>query len=163
MIPINILIVDPEQSTREDLRERASRAFPHSAVTAFGNPLDALKYSYSNEFDVLFTDIRLSPIDGYELIKALQQRRSFLSYVISGSRDRPDNLDWMLVNGYYAKPLAPEELELLASRPELREVGGPQPAALTEIQLDAVSGGANPRPEGEDLSARSILRKLFHQ
>ena len=118
-MPINILIVDPEERTRAELCKKVSRIFPRSSVASFCNPLDALKYSFANSFDILFTDIRLRPIDGYELIKALQQKQSFRSYVISGSRDRPDNLDWMRLSGYYAKPLALEELEAIAKAEKL--------------------------------------------
>lgn len=118
-----ILAVDPQPDSLRDLCEKLRRTFPEETVAAFGNPLDALQFGERNPFELLFTDVRLRPFDGYELIKALRQKRAFRAYVVSGSRDQPDRLDWMNISGSYAKPVSAEELarlkEQLAGEEEL--------------------------------------------
>ncbi len=111
-----IMAVDAEPSALDDLREKLCSAFPQQTVVAFGNPLDALKYAEEHPIDLLFTDVRLRPFDGYELIRTLRQKQAFYAYVVSGSREHPDDLSWMNVNGCYTKPVQSAELRELACR-----------------------------------------------
>ena len=110
-----ILAVDAEPDSLRDLNEKLCMFFPKQTVASFSNPLEALKYAEGKKIDMLFTDVRLRPIDGYELIKALRQKQSFYAYVISGTREHPDDLRWMNVNGCYPKPISREELEQIRS------------------------------------------------
>lgn len=111
-----IVIVDADCETLRDLSEKLAAVFPNDTISAFGNPLEALKYAEGHKVDVLFTDVRLRPIDGYELIKALRQKQSFYTFIVSGSKEHPDDLSWMNVNGCYTKPVASSELLSLAAR-----------------------------------------------
>lgn len=104
------MAVDAEPDFLKDLYEKLSAYFPRETVATFSNPLDALAYADRNRVDLLFTDVRLCPIDGYELIGALREKQSFYAYVISGTRERPDDLQWMNVNGFFPKPISREEL-----------------------------------------------------
>lgn len=106
-----IMAVDAEPVTLADLRQKLSAVFTGETIAAFTNPLDALQFAEKNRIELLFTDVRLRPFDGYELIRALRQTQAFRAYVVSGSREQPDRLDWMNVNGCFAKPIASEELQ----------------------------------------------------
>ena len=110
-----IMAVDAEPGSLQDLREKLILSFPKQTVAAFSNPLEALKFADQNKIDMLFTDVRLRPIDGYELIKAMRQKQSFYAFVISGSKEHPDDLRWMNVNGCFAKPITAEELMKIRS------------------------------------------------
>lgn len=105
-----IMAVDAQPETLADLREKLHAAFPKDTIASFADPLEALKYAERNKIDLLFTDVRLRPIDGYELVKVLRQKQSFYAYIISGTRECPDDLRWMNVNGCYAKPITAAEL-----------------------------------------------------
>lgn len=108
-----IAIVDQTAGDGKDLAKKLQAAFPKSEIVVYHNPLELLKASYSHKIDLLFTDLRLRPIDGYELIKAMRQTQPFFAYVVSGSREHPDNLDWMNINGYFLKPVSVAELTSL--------------------------------------------------
>ena len=108
-----IMDVDAERESLEDLCRKLRATFPGATIAAFYNPLDALKFAEDNRIDLLFTDVRLRPFDGYELIKALRQKQTFYAYVISGTKEHPDDLAWMNTNGCYAKPITLEELREL--------------------------------------------------
>ena len=130
-----ILAVDPQPDSLRDLREKLLRTFPGETVAAFANPLDALQFGEQNAFELLFTDVRLRPFDGYELIKSLRQKRMFRAYVVSGSRDQPDRLDWMNVSGSFSKPVSMEELGRLKAQLDHRTEEpdeGPAPSRPSE-------------------------------
>lgn len=107
---MNILAVDADPASLAALQTKLQGAFPDAEVTSFRNSLDAIKYGMSHTVNILFTDVRLRPVDGYFLIETLRARQTFLAYVVSGTREKPDSLDWMNVNGYFAKPITEDEL-----------------------------------------------------
>ncbi|MEG1684119.1 MAG: response regulator, partial [Oscillospiraceae bacterium] len=107
---MNIVAVDHEPTTLEDLTKKLRTVFPTSIIKGFNNPIEPLQYAQSNKIDMLFTDVRLRPFDGYELIKILGQTQSFYSYVVSGSKEHPDDLRWMKVTGTFSKPITTTEL-----------------------------------------------------
>lgn len=106
-----IVVVDADPESLEDLKGKLCAVFPSESVAAFNNPLEALKFGETNRISLLFTDVRLRPFDGYELIKVLQQKQNFFTYIVSGTREHPDDLRWMNVNGCFTKPVSVEELE----------------------------------------------------
>lgn len=106
-----ILAVDGDANALRDLREKLCTAFPEEVIAAFDNPLNALKFGTQNQVSLLFTDVRLRPFDGYELIRALRQKQTFRAYVVSGTREQPDHLEWMNVSGCFTKPVPLEELQ----------------------------------------------------
>lgn len=106
-----IIAVDSDKKALCEFEKRLHEVFTKETIKTFNNPLDALKYADQNTIDILFTDIRIKPIDGYELIKSIRQKQQCFAYVISGSKENPDDLSWMAVNGYYAKPVSVEELQ----------------------------------------------------
>jgi two-component SAPR family response regulator len=105
-----IVAVDADSGSLEELKRKLAEIFEHDSVAAFTSPLEALKFAESNKIDLLFTDVRLRPFDGYELIKALRQKQSFYAYIVSGTKEHPDDLGWMNVNGYLSKPVSLGEL-----------------------------------------------------
>lgn len=108
---MRILVVDAEKETRDDLAAKLGRRFPGSSIVSFGNSLEVLKFTANNKFDLLFTDVRIQPFDGYEMIRILrQQNQLFCTYVVSGTKNKPDDLRWMDVNGCFAKPVTENEL-----------------------------------------------------
>ena len=109
---MNIVAVDQDERMLMDLKEKLGNIYPGTQVKTFKNPLDVLKFAEYNEIDLLFTDVRLKPFDGYEMIRALRQKRAFKVYIVSGSRENPDNLNWMNVNGCFSKPVTLEELKV---------------------------------------------------
>lgn len=106
-----IVAVDAEPDSLNDLCTKIRAVFPKESVVPFQNPLEVLKFADQNSIQLLFTDVRLRPFDGYELIKTLRQTQSFFAYVISGTREHPDDLRWMNINGCFAKPITREELQ----------------------------------------------------
>ena len=110
-----IMVVDAAQDMRQDLVRKLQNVFPGSEIADFGNSLEALKYAARHDFALLFTDVRIQPFDGYELIRILrQQNHAFGAYVVSGTKSRPDDLRWMNVNGSFSKPVSVEELMQVA-------------------------------------------------
>lgn len=113
---MNILAVDACPESLRDLADKLRQVFPEDTVAAFSDPLAALKFGNEYGVELLFTDVRLRPIDGYELVKVLLQKSSLYAYIVSGSPEKPDDFGWMNVNGCFTKPVGTGELLTLRQK-----------------------------------------------
>ena len=111
-----ILAVDACPESLCDLSDKLRQIFPEDTIASFSDPLSALKFGNTYGVDMLFTDVRLRPLDGYELIKVLQQKKPLFAFVVSGSAEKPDDLRWMNVSGCFTKPVSTEELILMRQK-----------------------------------------------
>lgn len=145
------MVVDHEQAALADLTQKLRTTFPGSVVKGYNNPIEPLQFAQKNKIDMLFTDVRLKPFDGYELVKILGQTQSFRSFVVSGTKEKPDDLSWMKVNGTFSKPVSLEELAkvrdgLLLQKSEPLQQKPSQAKEAKETQKVKVAPAAKPKP-----------------
>ena len=76
-----VLIVDDESTGRSILTKIIQQVEDDVSVTAFDNPLDALKWLDDNHPDLIITDYRMPDMNGVELIRQIQEK--------PGSQDIP--------------------------------------------------------------------------
>jgi len=76
-----VLIVDDESTGRTILTKIIQQVEDDVDVTAFDNPLEALKWLEDNHPDLIITDYRMPDMNGVELIRQIQE--------IPGSQDIP--------------------------------------------------------------------------
>jgi two-component system response regulator RpfG len=76
-----VLIVDDESTGRTILTKIIQQVEDDVSVSAFDNPLDALKWLDDNHPDLIITDYRMPDMNGVELIRRIQE--------IPGSQDIP--------------------------------------------------------------------------
>ncbi len=69
-----ILIVDGGQENLDDMTHQLTNFFDCD-VQAFLNPLEALKWSKDNDFDLGLFEIRLSELSGLDLVRKLRRQR----------------------------------------------------------------------------------------
>ena len=69
-----VLIVDDESTGRSILTKIIQQVEDDVSVTAFDNPLDALKWLDDNHPDLIITDYRMPDMNGVELIRQIQEK-----------------------------------------------------------------------------------------
>lgn len=85
---MRIVIVDDESITRQWIRKKIEElSADYSVVGAFSNGVQALEYCRNNKVDVIFTDIRMSLMDGMELLENIQKLERVLYKVILSGYD----------------------------------------------------------------------------
>ncbi len=115
-----MLIVEDEEIEREGLRDLFNwEDMDIQVVGAVESGEDAIDFADRNEFDILFTDIKLTGMTGLELAGILMQRNPGLKVIISsGYRDfeyarTAVELD---AYGYLSKPVEVEELQKVITK-----------------------------------------------
>jgi len=78
---LDILLVDDEESIRDDLREYLAAINNHRVTTAAGGA-EALEGFEPGRFDCAFLDLKMPGMSGVELLKELHQRDQSLPVVI---------------------------------------------------------------------------------
>ena len=96
---LSVLVVDDEEFVRETLAEMLAD-LDHKVVTAVGGR-DALEKVNNDDFDLVFTDLAMPEMDGWETARAIRKQKPKLPVV--------------LVTGYGATAQAPSgEMDLVA-------------------------------------------------
>ena len=102
---LSLLVVDDEPFVRETLAEMLVD-LDHKVTTAAGGR-EALEKINSADFDLVFTDLAMPEMDGWEIARAIRQRRPGLPIVLVtsyGATTKPPSGELDLVAGIIGKP-----------------------------------------------------------
>jgi CheY-like chemotaxis protein len=105
MSSLSVLVVDDEQVVRETLAEMLAD-LDHKVVTA-DSGLDAIKKVASSDFDLVFTDLAMPEMDGWETAREIRRQRPELPVVLVtgyGATTQPPFGEVDLVAGIIGKP-----------------------------------------------------------
>lgn len=150
-----VLVVDDDPVVGKSFDRVLSREKGYVVVTA-ESAAQALEKMREQEYDVIFTDIRMPGMDGVELAQRVKARRPWTPVVIVtgyGTSANEQDAKAAGVSAFLNKPLSPEMIEESAIH-ALRE---PAPAAA--VADAAPAPGVQPEP-AEVPAATKALRFL---
>jgi len=124
---LRILVVDDEPTVRETLAEMLQAVNHHVVLADSG--LAALQKLLVGDFDLVFTDLAMPDMDGWETARAIRKQFPNVKIVLVtgyGSTTRPPAGDEHLVDGIIGKPFDFSQVELTINTllaAELEKVG----------------------------------------
>lgn len=136
-----VLVVDDDPVVGKSF-DRVLSARGYAVITA-ENGQDALRKLSRENYDVVFTDIRMPGMNGLEVAERVKERQPWLPVVIVtgyGTEANEARAEAAGVCGFLRKPLSPAMIEY-STQQALREKG-----AAAELQAAAEAAGAAPRP-----------------
>ncbi|HET6647369.1 MAG TPA: PAS domain S-box protein [Pyrinomonadaceae bacterium] len=127
--PLSILVIDDEESVRETLADMLSALSHKVELAASGQ--DALAMLASRNFDLVFTDLAMPEMDGWETAREIRKRWPEINILLVtgyGPNTLPPSGEDQLVNGIIGKPFDFAQIinaiaELRGQKPELQNVG----------------------------------------
>ena len=122
-------------------------------VVSAENGQEALNKAANEEYDAVFTDIRMPGMDGIEVAEQLRAKQPWIPVVIITGYGSPDNearAEAAGVKGFLHKPLSPEMIEKSVTA----AVATAQPVPAEVPQAAAVS--AQPIAVGKKTAGRNI-------
>lgn len=117
--PLKAIIVDDEKLILSKTHDFFENFFGH--VDIFDNPLDALeKINKVNDYDVLFTDIIMPNMSGWDLIQQVKETNKNIFIGVLTAENKDHEKYKYLCDFYVNKPVMLEEminmLELIAEK-----------------------------------------------
>jgi signal transduction histidine kinase/CheY-like chemotaxis protein len=103
--PLSILVIDDEEFVRETLAEMLAE-LGHRVVTVSGGVAGLDRIS-AQQFDIVFTDLAMPEMDGWETARAIRARHQELPVVLVtgyGATAKPPSGELDLVAGIIGKP-----------------------------------------------------------
>jgi chemosensory pili system protein ChpA (sensor histidine kinase/response regulator) len=139
---LRVLFVDDSVSVRK-VAERALQALGVD-VTLAVDGVDALDKLHARPFDLVFTDLEMPRMHGYELIRELRFLPAFRALPVvvvtsrSGKKHR-EEAEALGATHYMTKPFSPQSLEAALSK-----FGGPRAAGLGTMSSDGPASEVSP-------------------
>ncbi len=103
--PLSILVIDDEESVRETLADMLETMDHKVAIAKSGH--EAVQKLASADFDLVFTDLAMPEMDGWETARAIRKRSPEMNIVLVtgyGPGTEPPTGEDKLVNGIIGKP-----------------------------------------------------------
>jgi CheY-like chemotaxis protein len=127
--PLSILVIDDEESVRETLADMLAALSHKVELAASGQ--DALGMLASRNFDLVFTDLAMPEMDGWETAREIRKRWPEIKILLVtgyGPNTSPPSGEDQLVDGIIGKPFDFAQIinaiaELRGQKPELQNVG----------------------------------------
>lgn len=144
-----VLVVDDDPVVGKSF-DRVLAGKGYAVITA-GNAAEALARLAREDYDVVYTDIKMPGMDGLEMAGRLKEKRPWLPVVIVtgyGSDANEAAAKEIGVSGFLRKPLSPDMIEssaiaaLLAPIPALAPVAMPVPVPLADVVAPAKTRSA---------------------
>jgi CheY-like chemotaxis protein len=148
-----VLVVDDDPVVGKSFHRVLSKDKGYVVVTA-DNAAQALEKLREQEYDLVFTDIKMPGMDGVELAEQVRARRPWTPVVIVtgyGSAENQQRAKAAGVSGFLNKPLSPEMIEESASHALLEPV-----SIIAEVQ----SGCAPAQKSAELAQQESYLKNV---
>ena len=138
-----VLVVDDDAVVGKSFnRVLSSKGY---VVTTAQNAHEALKQIREQEFDVVFTDIKMPGMDGVELAERVKSSRPWTPVVIItgyGTTENESRAKAAGVSDFMRKPLSPEMIEASAAKamsaPVLSVVPAPEVSAGEPLPVEAI-------------------------
>lgn len=118
---IRCIVIDDESQHREFFRDMVAQHFPEATVVAeASNVIDGIQTVNQHSFDLLFLDVQMSPLTGFDVLKAVAKRDFEVVFTTS--------FDWYALEAikfsaldYLLKPYSLEDLKQAFDRYKLKE------------------------------------------
>lgn len=134
-----VLVIDDDPVIGKSI-DRVLSGKGWAVITAADGP-EALTKLALEDYDVVFTDIRMPGMDGVEVARRIKQTRPWLPVVIVtgyGSEENEARAKQAGVDAFLRKPLSPEMIEQSAQG-ALREKALPAATALPQPEAPAAA------------------------
>lgn len=152
-----VLVVDDDPVVGKSF-DRVLTGKGYAVITASSGQ-EALNKLETENYDVVFTDIKMPGMSGLDMAEQLKQRRPWLPVVIVTGYGSPGNearAEAAGVSGFLRKPLSPEMIESSAEKAMSEASATAQSAAAAEVEMQPAEIPGQSRAQGVAQIAKNI-------
>jgi len=153
---LKVLVIDDDAVVNRSF-DRVLTSKGYEVVTAMSGE-EGLNTMNENEFDVVFTDIRMPGMDGLEVTESIKARCPWTPVVVItgyGTEENEARASVLGANGFVRKPLTPEMIENITLKAVAETEKHAAPAAAAEAPetgaVEEAARVAKPRSVGKTI------------
>ncbi len=106
---MTILAVDNNQDQLDQLVEHLAKIYEGETIVAFTDPLMAVKYSFNNSVNMVFTDVAMRGMDGSTLVKGISTcNKGIKTFFLIRSEEEVVYAKQVKASGCLLKPITEE-------------------------------------------------------
>ncbi|MCK5077397.1 MAG: response regulator, partial [Calditrichia bacterium] len=112
-----IIIIEDNETMRLGMADSMRRE--GFSIAEFENGADALEYYKKNPVDIVISDLKMSPVDGLEVLKAVKKenpKAEVLMVSAFGTVETAVNAIKLGASDFLTKPFSPEELRMRVNK-----------------------------------------------
>lgn len=115
---MQMIVVDTNKHSLSALVTCLKRAYPANEITAFSDPMSAVKFGFNNKVDLLFTEIPMRGVDGFQLVRLIRKYNADMAVCfVTETPDYAGEALELQAEGYLQKPITTEKLKNWAKTP----------------------------------------------
>jgi len=145
---LKVLVIDDDAVVTRSF-DRVLTGKGYEVVTA-ANGKAGLDTMNENEFDVVFTDIKMPGMDGLEVTESIKARCPWTPVVVItgyGTEDNENRASVLGANGFVRKPLTPEVIESITMKAVTEAVRHVEPEVTVAVASEPVVKAAEEKAE----------------
>lgn len=162
--PLSVVVVDDDDLSRRRIRDLLSDRQGFRLVAECSSAEEALETIRSERPDLLFLDIEMPDVDGYELLDRLEEPRPHVIVMTAHERYALRGFDENAVD-FLLKPYDRRRFETALERGTERVRSGELDALLgrlREVVSERAGPGADPAGNSEDRPLRKLVVRSQH-
>lgn len=103
---MKILVVDSDLPALETSAAYLRKEYPDAKIIATGDGMDAVQYSLNFPVDVVYTEVLMPHINGFNVARLVRKfRPEAEAYIVCGTDEFLERAREQGLSGYYLKPL----------------------------------------------------------
>lgn len=115
---MQMIVVDTNKHSLSALVSCLKRVYPADEITAFIDPMSAVKFGFNNKIDLLFTEIPMRGVDGFQLVRLIREHNAGMAVCfVTETLDYTKEASKLQADGYLEKPITVEKLETWTKTP----------------------------------------------
>ncbi len=109
---MNVVIIDNDMEQLDLMTATLHCACPGGSVSAFKDPMLAVKHVYNNDTDLVFAEVRMAPVNGFDVLNCLRRIKPNLRIILMSEDGAPQSRASQLhASGFYLKPVSLESVK----------------------------------------------------
>lgn len=115
-----ILAVSPNEETLREITEMVGEVYAGSVVFAFSDPMLAVQHAYNNPVDVVYTEVEMKRLTGFDVLRLLRKRapRLPVHFVCESDAYETDALR-ATADSYLVRPLTMDKVHHARTQEEV--------------------------------------------
>ena len=109
---MNVVIIDNDMEQLDMMTAALHYACPGGSVCSFRDPMLAVKHVYNNETDLVFAEVKTTPVSGFDVLNTLRRIKPGIKIILmSEDMTFQGRASQLQASGFFQKPISADAIK----------------------------------------------------